>query len=219
MEKSNLPTMADLTSDVELAWKNDNFNLLLNQPPPEKWVKTHPFIRNYNYLPIDKVEFLLRKIFKKYRIEVIKTGMLLNSVECTVRVHYFDPVNNEWLYHDGVGACELQTKKDTGNLKLDMSNINNGAITMALPIAKTVAVKDACDHFGKLFGSDLNRKDTLDFSIDKNLNVDIQLEELTNLYELKKETVTPEEQINFERIIKNKETKSYKKAINLLKSN
>lgn len=30
---------------------------------------------------------------------------------------------------------------------------------MAFPIAKTVAIKDACDHFGKLFGSDLNRKD------------------------------------------------------------
>jgi type II restriction/modification system DNA methylase subunit YeeA len=37
---------------------------------------------------------------------------------------------------------------------------------MAFPIAKTVAVKDACDHFGKLFGSDLNRKDEIVYSVD-----------------------------------------------------
>jgi hypothetical protein len=37
---------------------------------------------------------------------------------------------------------------------------------MAYPAAKTVAIKDACDHFGKLFGCDLNRKDTMNFTFD-----------------------------------------------------
>jgi hypothetical protein len=40
---------------------------------------------------------------------------------------------------------------------------------MAFPIAKTVAVKDACDHFGKLFGSDLNRKDVITYEVDLTL--------------------------------------------------
>jgi hypothetical protein len=40
---------------------------------------------------------------------------------------------------------------------------------MAFPIAKTVAIKDACDHFGKLFGSDLNRKDDITYGIDLQL--------------------------------------------------
>jgi hypothetical protein len=40
---------------------------------------------------------------------------------------------------------------------------------MAFPIAKTIAIKDACDHFGKLFGSDLNRKDTINYQPDLTL--------------------------------------------------
>ena len=200
-ENQNLPTIAELTGDVELAFKNDQFNLLLNQEPPAKWIKKHPYIKDYNYVPIDKVEFLLKKLFKLYKIEVLKTGMLLNAVEVTVRIHYLHPVTSEWMFHDGVGAEELQTQKDSGNLKLDMSNINRGAIKMALPIAKTTAVKDAADHLGKLFGSDLNRKDTVAFTADKSLNKDEMLTELKELYDLKKEFVTPEEQIHIERII------------------
>lgn len=215
-EKQNLPSIAELTGDIELAFKNDQFNLLVNQEPPAKWIKTHPYIKGYNYVPIDKVEFLLKKLFKLYKIEVLKTGMLLNAIEVTVRVHYLHPVTSEWMFHDGVGAQELQTQKDTGNLKLDMSNINRGAATMALPIAKSVAIKDACDHLGKLFGADLNRKDTLAYTTDKGLNKDEMLTELKELYELKKEMLPPDEQIHFERIIDCKETKSYKKAINNL---
>ena len=50
-----------------------------------------------------------------------------------------------------------------------MSNINRGAIAMALPIAKTLAVKDACDHFGNIFGANLNRKDYIEYGVDLTL--------------------------------------------------
>lgn len=167
METKNLPTIAELTSDLELAYKNDQLNLLLNQQPPEKWVKSHPYISNFLYVPIDKVEFLLRRIFKEYKIEITGQGTAFNGVWVTVRVHYKMPTSNEWKFHDGIGAIQLQTKKGTS--PSDLININNGAISMAFPIAKSIAIKDACDHFGKLFGSDLNRKDTMPFSTDNKL--------------------------------------------------
>src|ERR1700760_234036 len=110
----------------------DKLLTFLNMEPPKAWVKKHPYIQNHLYLPIDKVEFLLKSIFRQYRIEVLKTGMLMNSVEVTVRVHFLDPVTQQWMFHDGVGAQELQTKKDTGALKMDMSNVNPGAVAMAL---------------------------------------------------------------------------------------
>lgn len=164
-----LPTIQDIYSDVQEYQDGDVLTVLLNNQPPKAWVKKHPYLSNWKYLSIARVEFLLKKIFKFYKIEVLKTGMLLNAVEVHVRVHFKNPVTGEWDYHDGVGACEVQTKKDSGPLKMDMTNINKGAITMALPIAKTTAVKDACDHFGKLFGSDLNRKDFIEYSIDEKL--------------------------------------------------
>lgn len=217
IKKRELPTLADLTKDVSLAWKTDSLNELLTQQPPANWVKTHPYIKDYKYLPIDKVEHLLRKIFKSYKIEILKTGMLLNAVEVTVRVHYVDPITGQWAFQDGVGAQELQTQKDSGNLKLDMSNVNRGAVMMALPIAKSVAIKDACDHFGDLFGANLNRKDVLVFTPDKNLDSDSLLDELTELYKERKDLLPPDEVENFERIIQNKEATSFKKAITLLK--
>jgi len=147
----------------------EQLNVILSTPPPATWVKQHPFIKSYKYLPIDKVEYLLRRCFKKYQIEVIKTAQLFNAIEVTVRVHYLNPATNEMMYHDGVGAQELQTTQGSGNLKTDMSNVNRGAVMMALPIAKSVAIKDACDHFGDLFGANLNRKDIVQFTGDTEL--------------------------------------------------
>lgn len=165
-----LPTLAELielVDDIELAYKNDAFNALLNSTPPAKWVLEHPFIKNFKYMPIDKVEYLLRKIFKLYRIEITGQGTSFNGVWVTVRVHYFHPVLRQWEFHDGIGAAQLQTAKGTS--PADLANINNGALSMAFPIAKTIAIKDACDHFGNMFGANLNRKDTVNFSVDNNI--------------------------------------------------
>ncbi len=56
-----------------------------------------------------------------------------------------------------------------GTSPADLANINNGAISMAFPIAKTVAIKDACDHFGAIFGCNLNRKDVIPFQPDQEI--------------------------------------------------
>ena len=169
-EPPKLPTLAELFEDsIEVAGKSEGLNAILNTQPPEKWVKVHPMIPDWKYIPIDKVEFLLRKIFKRYRIEVLKTGMLMNAVEVTVRVHYFNPATGDMDFQDGVGAQELQTKKETGALKMDMSNVNRGAVQMALPIAKSYAIKDACELIGNIFGGNLNRKDTIAFVPDQEI--------------------------------------------------
>jgi len=165
---SKLPTITELFSDsIEVISKSEGLNAILNHPPPDKWIKKHPFIKEHQYIPIDKVEYLLRKIFKKYSIEITGQGTAFNGVWVTVRVHYLNPSTNDMQFHDGIGACQLQTAKGTS--PADMANINNGAVSMAFPIAKTFAIKDACDHFGKIFGCDLNRKDTLPFTPDMDI--------------------------------------------------
>lgn len=165
---NELPKIQDLFNDIELAREQDALMVLLNQEPPVKWIKEHPYIKGYRYLPIDKIEFLLKRIFKKYCIEVLREGSSFNGVYVVVRVHYQNPITGQMDFHDGIGATQLQTAKGTS--PADLANINNGALAMAYPLAKTVAIKDACDHFGKSFGSDLNRKDTLDYGIDTKLS-------------------------------------------------
>jgi hypothetical protein len=165
IQDSKIPTIQELYKDVALASSNDKLTVLLNQPPPPKWIVKDAYIANYYYLPIGKIEFLLKKIFKSYKIEITNQGQSFNGVWVTVRVHYLNPVSNEWHFHDGIGAKELQVK--SGSSPSQLENINNGALGMAFPIAKTRAVKDACDHFGTLFGSDLNRKDNIQITQDE----------------------------------------------------
>ncbi len=164
---SNLPKIKDLYSDITVAQKNDAFVTLMNQQPKADWVKVHPFIKGYKYLPIERIEFLLKTIFKSYRIEVLREGTSFNGVYVVVRVHYLHPLTGVWEFHDGIGASQLQTAKGTS--PADLNNINNGALSMAFPMAKTIAIKDACDHFGNLFGADLNRKDVINYDLDLTL--------------------------------------------------
>lgn len=163
----SLPKIQDLYLDKVKTHQNDVFITLMNQEPILKWVKEHPFIRGYKYLPIERIEYLLKTIFKRYRIEITGQGQSFNGVWVTVRVHYLHPLTGEWDFHDGIGASQLQTAKGTS--PADLGNINNGALSMAFPMAKTIAIKDACDHFGKLFGSDLNRKDLIAYELDLTL--------------------------------------------------
>jgi hypothetical protein len=168
MTKQTLPTLADLTQDIELAYKNDQFNLLLNQEPPKQWVKSHPYIKGHNYLPIDKVEYLLRRIFKTYKVQITGQGSSFNGVWVTVRLIVPNPaIKGTTIEMDGIGAVQLQTKQGTS--PADLQNINNGALSMAYPLAKTLAIKDAADGLGKIFGADLNRKDVLPFTPDEQL--------------------------------------------------
>lgn len=170
VHKSKLPSIQELydNDQLELMVNVDNFNVILNSPPPASWVKVHPYISGYKYLPIQKVEWLLRRIFKRYKIEITEQGVAFNGVWVTVRVHYFHPILKEWMFHDGIGSIDLQTKK--GSSPADLANINNGALSMAFPLSKTLAVKDACDHFGDAFGANLNRKDVVPFSPDEKLH-------------------------------------------------
>lgn len=214
MEKSNLPTLQDLNQDLQVAFKNDAFNALVNSEVPAKWTKPHPFARKtvngskvpIEYLPIDKVEYLMTKIFQIWNVEVKSVQQLFNSVSVSVRIHYRNPVTGEMQYHDGVGAVGVQT--DAGASAADLSAIKQDAIMKALPAAKSYAIKDACEHIGKLFGRDLNRTDTLAHSMTYE-NPDNQ--DLVELFELKKENMSAEDIVDAERIINNKEINSYKK--------
>lgn len=218
--EKQLPTLKDLHHDESVAFKNDQLNLLLNQPTPEKWIKDHPFAKNVKYIPIDKVEFLLTRIFQEWKVEIIKYSALFNSVSCHIRLHYKNPISGEWSFHDGVGAVGVQT--DAGKSAADLGAIKQDAVMKALPAAESYAIKDAAEKLGILFGKNLNRKDTIGFagaySKDEKAPAEDDWSVLNELYNLKEENLTEEEKINAERILKTKEVDSYNKLFKLLKS-
>lgn len=169
--KRQLPTLAELHHDMQTAFKNDKLNLLLNQPPLDKWIQNNPFYTIKNdqgkevaarYIPIGRIELLMTQIFQNWWVEVINYSLLANAVAVHVRLHYVDPITGDWKATDGLGAKSLQV--DRGVAASNLSAIKQEAVQMALPSAKSYAIKDAAEHLGALFGRDLNRKESLRFS-------------------------------------------------------
>jgi hypothetical protein len=156
-EKRKLPSLDELiNADLIQLDEINQLNVLLNQQPPEKWLKKHP-MTGHPYLPIDKVEYLLTKLFFQWRAEIKDSKLIGNSVQVTVRLHYFNIVTNEWDWQDGIGACPLQTESKAG--AIDFDKLKSAAVMMAAPAAKSYAIKDAAECIGAIFGKSLNRAD------------------------------------------------------------
>lgn len=161
--KKTLPTIKQLYESDKLQprEKDSVFQQLVNQSPKEEWIKLHPFFKKVRYLPIQRVEWLLTNIFINWHTEIKDIKILANSVLTTLRLHYHNPISDEWQYQDGVGASPLQTDKDAG--AIDFNQIKSDAVMKAAPASKSFAVKDAAEQIGRLFGRDLNRADQISY--------------------------------------------------------
>jgi hypothetical protein len=145
----------EMWANKELMAKVNDFNVTLNQEPQKEWVKTLKGT-DIKYLPIERIEWLLTSIYGQFKYEVKSVLVIDNSVSCVVRVHYYNPVLDCWEWADGTGAAPL------------MATEGDMAVALALPAAKTFAVKDAVEPLGKIFGKDLNRADQIVYdNIDK----------------------------------------------------
>lgn len=218
-DSSQLQTLAGL----------DILNIELNRNPPERWIKKHPFLNvkvngkseALQYIPIEMHRLLGKRFFGWVGEEILREGTMFQSMFCTVRLHYFHPILQKMVFHDGTGAVDAQTK--SGSSAADLGNINPGAVQKGLPAAASFAFNNAYKKFGAIFGQNL-QKDALAFN--ENIAMfskdyfssETSVEDLKELYELKKEVLTDEEKANTERILKNKERNSYKKLHSLLSS-
>ena len=159
---AKIPKIDDLYQQKELAQKSNALNIILNCEPKKDWVKEHPMAKGVSYMPIEIVEYLLTNIFLKWRVEILKSEIMANSVVITVRLHIKDPVTGEWDYQDGIGAAPIQT--DKGAAATDFTKVKTDAVMKAAPAAESFAIKDAAEKLGKLFGKDLNRKNGMEYS-------------------------------------------------------
>lgn len=140
----------------------DKYLSIVNANPPKSFIQPHPTAKNVKYIPIDKIEWLLTRLYQKWHVEILREGTMFNSVFVVIRLHYFNPISKEWEQQEGVGAVGMQTSK--GAAAADMNQILGDAVMKGLPAAESYAIKDAAEKIGRLFGKDLNRKDTYGFT-------------------------------------------------------
>lgn len=155
--KNQVPSLQELYDDKIEIVKQNKLNIILNSEPKPEWVKTHPFVKNLKYLPIERVEYLLTMIFSKWNVEVKSTQLIANSVVVTVRLYVQNPITGEMDFQDGIGAMPIQVQKGQGATNFE--KMNSSAIQIGAPAAESYAIKDASEKFGRIFGKDLNRKD------------------------------------------------------------
>jgi hypothetical protein len=159
---NKLPALRDLyDGDLELKQGQNELNILLNQPPKSEWIKDHPFAKGVKYIPIERVEYLMTRLFIKWRVEVKQIQTIANSCVVTVRLHYQNIEDNEWSWQDGIGAAPIQTEKDAG--AMDWNKVRTDSVMKSAPAAESYAFKDAAEKIGKIFGKDMNRKDEIGY--------------------------------------------------------
>ena len=130
-------TLEHLYSGVGFIKDIENLDEILNSEPKKEWLKEHPQIKGFMYLPIERVEFLLNRLFDNVKIEIRSVISSDTRAVVTVRVHY-----GKDMFHDGIGAAQISKTQPA---------------EAAFPLAKSLAIKDAIEFKGKIFGKDLNR--------------------------------------------------------------
>jgi predicted RecA/RadA family phage recombinase len=136
---------------TELTYKS-----ILNMNPPDKIVKYHEFGK-FEYLPITAVSRLLDGLFDGWSSEIKMVNHVINGVYVVIRLTAKIPNSDKVLSADGIGFAEFQTTK--GAAPTDFTKLMQGAGVLAVPKAKTEAIKNAAKDFGNLFGRNLSRKD------------------------------------------------------------
>ncbi len=219
--KVKLPSLAELIKDTEMTLAQNKLMVLVNQNPHSTWVKGHPTVSTKNnegkvvplaYLPIERLEWLLSRIYGKWWVEILDSKFIANSVVVTVRVFVKNPLTGEIEHNDGIGATAIQTDKGQG--AIDWNYVKSSGVQIAAPAAESYAFKDAVEKFGKVFGKDLNKKDLIEY--DNLLKTEITIEDVRLLFQEKYDSLTPSEIEDANRIINNEEKLSYKKLHKLL---
>jgi hypothetical protein len=157
MEK--LPTIAEIVSSELTEREQGNaLNVLLNQKPPTSWLKTQDGVK---HLPVDKVRFLLTKIFVDWNEEIKLVQVVANSVVVTITLNYKNPIDGQWKKMDGIGAAPINTKKGANAMAWD--EVIHDSVHKCAGAADAFALKNAAKKIGRIFGADLMKDDTISY--------------------------------------------------------
>lgn len=134
------------------------FNELLDHSVPKSWIKSNTASQGAKYLPIRRVEQLLRTYFGVFQVEFAgEPKLIANSVTVCVHLKVYHPVLKEWLSYAGLGSVPVQL--DKGAPAADISKIKRMALHKNAPAALSFAVNNAAKKIGRIFGSDINNSD------------------------------------------------------------
>ena len=134
----------------------EKFMAFMNQNPPETEVFENKHAGNTKYLPISFLEMNLDELFfGLWETKDFKTSVIGNEVVGSITLRVFHPIAQIWIERTGAAATMIRTAKD---MPTTAENKIKNALEMDYPHLLADCFRNACLHFGKRFGRDLNRK-------------------------------------------------------------
>lgn len=139
------------------------FTVFLNKLPKKSAIKVNKYADNSLYLPIGEIEQKLDELYAGlWSTSNMNFQVVANSVVCSLQLRVFHPVAKIWLTRAGIGAVPIQLNK--GEHELNFSTIKSDAIRKNAGASKAMAVRNAAQTLGAIFGRNLNREDVSDYT-------------------------------------------------------
>lgn len=158
-----------MIQDNQLLDRIQKFNARLNAEPVDG-IESTPDGRAKT-ITISHIEMTLDELFfGQWSIENFKWSSIANEVQGSLELVVVHPITGNIIRRTGAGSVVVMVDKVPDDIKSDMilrnrwalsvDNKKPNALDLAFPKLKSECLKNAAQSFGKIFGRDLNRKNS-----------------------------------------------------------
>lgn len=167
VKESAIQSMIDMAKNTDLATleKLQGFQVLLNQNPPQQWIKQHNYLTvkrgekwvPYEYLPVERTELLLtRMYFGQWSTVNYKWTQVFNEIAGSIELELIDPMTGRLIKRTGAAAIQIMQDKDAKVHQFNETKKPN-ALETGFPKLKAECFKNAAKSLGNLFGANVGR--------------------------------------------------------------
>jgi len=162
--------MSDKTIPTEekYAFKNKaEWQEALNAAPKDIWIKARDLGggRKSQYIPIPILQALADIFFAEFDVIDAQFKVIANEVLCTVKISFLPNYpNSEHRTMSGSGAKPIQAASGSKTHLFPEGKITN-SLEYCAPAARTVAIGNALNTFGNVFGRNIGRAISSDYNM------------------------------------------------------
>lgn len=153
----------------------EQFTKILNTKPKETDL-TATFDGKAKTLPISLIETRLDEVYlRQWGTRDVVVQNIANEIMVTITLWVIDPQTGREITRSGFAAVtmqwdavpddlkwkqgeSLQTKRDRNAWSMDLQNKKQESLKLSFPKAKAMAIKNAAQSLGEIFGRNINRK-------------------------------------------------------------
>jgi len=166
-------------SNDEFRTKCQNFIKRLNNLPEAQSIGKTPDGKA-NTILISHLEMLLDEYFLGiWETENFRWSVITNEIVGSIDLIVLHPVTGMKIKRTGAAAIQIMVNK--GSDPMQVQNKKANALDMGFPKLKAECIKNAANSLGKMFGRDLNRKESDTFTPIFKVDTTKQLENLKNV--------------------------------------